>query len=126
MEPEKSSKLISMKEVEEHNSVGGQKSIWMVIHDKVYDVTNFLDEVKSYSNLQLKSLIDNLVIVFRLHLKFIFLIFFQFTKHPGGEEILIEHAGQDATEPFEDVGHSSDSREMMAEYLIGELNEVRF
>ena len=56
MEPEKSSKLISMKEVEEHNSVGGQKSIWMVIHDKVYDVTNFLDEVKSYSNLQLKSL----------------------------------------------------------------------
>ena len=59
MEPEKSSKLISMKEVEEHNSVGGQKSIWMVIHDKVYDVTNFLDEVKSYSNLQLKSLIDD-------------------------------------------------------------------
>lgn len=57
MEPEKSSKLISMKEVEEHNSMGGQKSIWMVIHDKVYDVTNFLDEVKSYSNLQLKSLI---------------------------------------------------------------------
>ena len=54
MEPEKSSKLISMKEVEEHNSVGGQKSIWMVIHDKVYDVTNFLDEVRSYSNLQLK------------------------------------------------------------------------
>ena len=54
------------------------------------------------------------------------MVFFQFTKHPGGEEILIEHAGQDATEPFEDVGHSSDSREMMAEYLIGELNEVRF
>ena len=55
-----------------------------------------------------------------------FLVFFQFTKHPGGEEILIEHAGQDATEPFEDVGHSSDSSEMMADYLIGELNEVRF
>ena len=52
MEPEKSSKLISMKEVEEHNSVGGPKSIWMVIHDKVYDVTNFLDEVKRYNNLQ--------------------------------------------------------------------------
>ena len=60
MEPEKSSKLISMKEVEEHNSVGGQKSIWMVIHDKVYDVTNFLDEVKRYNHLQLKSLIDRL------------------------------------------------------------------
>ena len=68
----------------------------------------------------------NLVIFFRQRLKLIFLIDFEFTKHPGGEEILIEHAGQDATEPFEDVGHSSDSREMMAEYLIGELNEVRF
>ena len=63
---------------------------------------------------------------FRWRLNFFFLVFFQFTKHPGGEEILIEHAGQDATEPFEDVGHSSDSREMMAEYLIGELNEVGF
>merc|ERR1711993_154255 len=80
-------KVFSLEEVTNHKSSNEDKSIWMVIHDKVYDVTNFLDE------------------------------------HPGGEEILIEHAGQDATEPFEDVGHSSDSREMMAEYLIGELNE---
>ena len=80
MEPEKSSKLISMKEVEEHNSMGGQKSIWMVIHDKVYDVTNFLDEVKSYSNLQLKSLIDAVYVYFKTLLCFFdgVLIFFGF------------------------------------------------
>ena len=47
-------------------------------------------------------------------------------QHPGGEEILIEHAGQDSTEPFEDVGHSTDARDMMKEYLIGELIEVHF
>ena len=26
---------------------GEKKSIWMVIHDKVYDVTKFLDEVRA-------------------------------------------------------------------------------
>ena len=45
-------------------------------------------------------------------------------QHPGGEEILIENAGTDATEAFEDVGHSTDAREMMKDYCIGELNEV--
>ncbi len=48
-----------------------------------------------------------------------------FFQHPGGEEILIENAGDDSTEAFEDVGHSSDAREMMKDYLIGELVEVR-
>merc|ERR1711974_168013 len=42
-------------------------------------------------------------------------------EHPGGEEILIENAGVDSTENFEDVGHSSDAREMLQEYYIGEL-----
>lgn len=32
--------------------------------------------------------------------------------------------GKDATEAFEDVGHSSDARQLMAEYKIGELCEV--
>ena len=45
-------------------------------------------------------------------------------QHPGGEEVLLEQAGKVATEPFEDVGHSTDAREMMADYLIGELTEV--
>ena len=45
-------------------------------------------------------------------------------QHPGGEEIMIENAGIDSTEAFEDVGHSSDAREMLKEYLIGELQEV--
>lgn len=34
---------------------------------------------------------------------------------------MIEQAGKDATENFEDVGHSSDAREMMKQYKIGEL-----
>ncbi|TDG51637.1 hypothetical protein AWZ03_002097 [Drosophila navojoa] len=42
-------------------------------------------------------------------------------EHPGGEEVLIEQAGKDATENFEDVGHSNDARDMMKKYKIGEL-----
>lgn len=45
-------------------------------------------------------------------------------QHPGGEEVLIEQGGKDATESFEDVGHSTDARDMMAKYLIGTLCEV--
>ncbi|KAM9331923.1 cytochrome b5 isoform 2-T2 [Pholidichthys leucotaenia] len=42
--------------------------------------------------------------------------------HPGGEEVLREQAGGDATESFEDVGHSTDAREMAADMVIGELH----
>eukprot|EP00090_Calanus_glacialis_P039227 TRINITY_DN682_c0_g1_i1.p2 TRINITY_DN682_c0_g1~~TRINITY_DN682_c0_g1_i1.p2 ORF type:complete len:140 (-),score=50.83 TRINITY_DN682_c0_g1_i1:110-529(-) len=81
-------KVFRLVDVALHNkSKGEDKSIWTVIHDKVYDITKFLDE------------------------------------HPGGEEILIENAGIDATENFEDVGHSSDAREMLEEYYIGDVHE---
>ena len=36
----------SLEEVAKHNEGrGANKSVWTVIHDKVYDVTKFLDEV---------------------------------------------------------------------------------
>ena len=38
--------------------------------------------------------------------------------------MLKDVAGRDATENFEDVGHSTDARDMMAEFEIGELAEV--
>ncbi|NXR40298.1 CYB5B protein, partial [Zosterops hypoxanthus] len=45
-------------------------------------------------------------------------------EHPGGEEVLLEQAGKDATESFEDVGHSTDAREMLKQYYIGEVHPV--
>ncbi|ROI79375.1 Cytochrome b5 [Anabarilius grahami] len=76
-------KYYRLSEVEERTSF---KSTWIIIHNKVYDVTKFLEE------------------------------------HPGGEEVLREQAGGDATESFEDVGHSTDAREMASSMLIGELH----
>jgi len=57
----------------------------MVIHNKVYDVTKYLED------------------------------------HPGGEEVLMDRAGQDATEDFEDVGHSNEARKKLEEYEKGEI-----
>ncbi|XP_014206972.1 cytochrome b5 [Copidosoma floridanum] len=42
-------------------------------------------------------------------------------EHPGGEEVLLEQAGKDSTEPFEDVAHSTDAREMMKPFKVGEI-----
>uniref|UniRef100_A0A8C3S6L8 Cytochrome b5 n=1 Tax=Chelydra serpentina TaxID=8475 RepID=A0A8C3S6L8_CHESE len=43
-------------------------------------------------------------------------------QHPGGEEVLREQAGGDATESFEDVGHSTDARTLSETFIIGELH----
>ncbi|XP_040568699.1 cytochrome b5 [Lepeophtheirus salmonis] len=81
--------IYTLEEVKKHNgSSKDSNSVWTIIDNQVYDVSNFLDE------------------------------------HPGGEEVLIENGGMDSTEAFEDVGHSSDAREMMKDYLIGELSET--
>ncbi|KAK6333332.1 hypothetical protein TWF718_011147 [Orbilia javanica] len=62
-----------------------KESMYVVIDEKVYDVSAFVDE------------------------------------HPGGEEVMMDVAGQDGTEAFEDVGHSDEAREILSKYLIGNL-----
>lgn len=39
----------------------------------------------------------------------------------GGEEVLLDVGGQDATEAFEDVGHSDEAREILEGLLVGKL-----
>nr|AAT84459.1 cytochrome b5 isoform Cb5-B [Vernicia fordii] len=42
--------------------------------------------------------------------------------HPGGDEVLLSATGKDATDDFEDVGHSLSAREMMDQYYVGEID----
>jgi hypothetical protein len=47
--------------------------------------------------------------------------------HPtyrGGEEVLLDVGGQDATEAFEDVGHSDEAREILDGLIVGKLKRV--
>ncbi len=41
--------------------------------------------------------------------------------HPGGDDVLKDKAGQDATQAFEDIGHSPEAEQQMAKYAIGKL-----
>ncbi|KAK5737325.1 hypothetical protein LTR17_006742 [Elasticomyces elasticus] len=76
------SKELTYSDVSEHTS---KKDLYLVVHDKVYNCSSFVDE------------------------------------HPGGEEVLLDVGGQDATEAFEDVGHSDEAREILEGLLIGNL-----
>lgn len=42
--------------------------------------------------------------------------------HPGGDEVLLSATGKDATNDFEDVGHSDAAREMLSKYYIGDVD----
>ncbi|XP_006348668.1 cytochrome b5 isoform A [Solanum tuberosum] len=43
-------------------------------------------------------------------------------EHPGGDDVLLGVTGQDATDEFEDAGHSKSARELMEKFFIGELD----
>ncbi|VVA92513.1 unnamed protein product [Arabis nemorensis] len=44
--------------------------------------------------------------------------------HPGGDDVLLAATGKDATDDFEDAGHSKSARKLLDKYFIGELDET--
>jgi hypothetical protein len=44
--------------------------------------------------------------------------------HPGGHEILLANLGQDATDAFEDIGHSNEALILMTNFRIGRVEAV--
>ncbi|KAL5538467.1 hypothetical protein UlMin_021771 [Ulmus minor] len=43
-------------------------------------------------------------------------------EHPGGDEVLLLSAEKDATDDFEDVGHSDSAKEIMEKFYVGKIN----
>ncbi|KAG8371735.1 hypothetical protein BUALT_Bualt13G0119000 [Buddleja alternifolia] len=44
--------------------------------------------------------------------------------HPGGDEVLVTATGKDATDDFEDVGHSTSAKAMLEEFYVGDINST--
>ncbi|OTA92246.1 hypothetical protein M434DRAFT_57134, partial [Hypoxylon sp. CO27-5] len=42
--------------------------------------------------------------------------------HPGGKDIILEEAGKDASDVFEEAGHSSEARDILRKLLVGRLD----
>ncbi|XP_062078643.1 cytochrome b5-like [Humulus lupulus] len=42
--------------------------------------------------------------------------------HPGGDDVILSTTGKDATNDFEDVGHSTSAYSMMDEFYIGDID----
>ncbi|KAG1815708.1 cytochrome b5-like heme/steroid binding domain-containing protein [Suillus subaureus] len=40
-------------------------------------------------------------------------------EHPGGDDVILAEAGKDATQAFEDVGHSDEARDLLPPLLVG-------
>ncbi|KAG0166153.1 hypothetical protein DFQ30_007540 [Apophysomyces sp. BC1015] len=79
--------MVTTYTAEDVTKHGNRKDLWVIVHNKVYNVTEFVQE------------------------------------HPGGEEVLADEAGKDATEAFEDIGHSDEARDILKKYYIGDLDE---
>lgn len=75
-------KQITLDEVSYHDTM---QDCWIVLYDRVYDITDFLE------------------------------------MHPGGHDVLLEHAGRDATIAFIGTGHSKAAFASLKMYEIGEL-----
>ncbi|KAF5320912.1 hypothetical protein D9619_000728 [Psilocybe cf. subviscida] len=44
-------------------------------------------------------------------------------EHPGGDEVILAEGGQDATEAFEDVGHSDEARALLPAMYVGDFEQ---
>ncbi|KAE9600836.1 hypothetical protein Lal_00011209 [Lupinus albus] len=42
--------------------------------------------------------------------------------HPGGDDVLLSSTGKDATNDFDDIGHSTSAVAMMDEFYVGDID----
>ena len=94
--------IFTLDEVAKHNSA---KDLWIVVHNK-----GMFIRVQTFSTFQRADKGPTVYDVSRY-----------LNDHPGGGGILKEVAGTDSTGAFEDTGHSDEARELLNDFLLGDL-----
>ncbi|KAL8834608.1 MAG: hypothetical protein Q9170_003684 [Blastenia crenularia] len=111
-------KELTFSDIAEHNT---KKDLYLVIHDKVYDATKFVDEhpyvVYPSSNPRFACAAD-------FNAPEVPLGGFRGFWRSGGGLSEGGEEGQDATEAFEDVGHSDEARTILEGLVAGNLKRV--
>ncbi len=77
--------VYTMEEVAKHKA---RTDCWLVIEDRVVNITSWLDD------------------------------------HPGGEDILLQYAGSDASTVFDEVAHSGRARQILNKFVIGTIKST--
>ncbi|KXG48280.1 Cytochrome b5 [Penicillium griseofulvum] len=111
-------KDLTLQEVSEHNT---KDDLYLILEDKIYNCSDFAQEhPPSETNEQAREEEES-----KDNKKTQFDLFTRFPSlhptpdyipepanqsHSGGEEVLLDLAGQDCTEAFDDVGHSDEAR----------------
>ncbi|OQE29167.1 hypothetical protein PENFLA_c004G03727 [Penicillium flavigenum] len=104
-------KELTLQEVSEHNN---KKDLYLIINDKVYDCTTFANEHPYVVSLSMPTATGSSIPIPEAK-----------NKRDGGEEVLLDLAGQDCTEAFDDVGHSDEARALLDDgMLVGNVKRM--
>ncbi|KAF5354686.1 hypothetical protein D9756_005491 [Leucocoprinus leucothites] len=93
-----STTTLSGKEVAKHNS---RESCWIIVHGKVYDVTEFLDGKPNYQPSMLQQALSEQfqITLVSAHAQPVF----RFLITAGGSRIILKYAGKDATQEYDPI-----------------------
>lgn len=92
----------TLNQVADH---GDASDCWIILYDRVYRITDFLDKVSPLPNQPITEPLLQAIMF----------------QHPGGKDLLLEYAGKDATFAFRGTGHSEMAIKSLKQFEIGEL-----
>lgn len=115
-------KVFTLEECKKHTS---DKDCWLIVHGKVYDVTDFLEEHPGGYDIILTSAgrAEALAPAWAGGRACAAMRAGASTRGARRKHLMIPcpccYTGKDSTQDFEEIGHSNSAREILEKYIIG-------
>ena len=121
--------MFTAAQVKSHSTV---KDAWLILHDKVYNITSFLKQVFRGAIIPFIDVSIHFIIVYLASWWHRYCTTTSWYKNPRltclselYSNICCNCLGQDATEAFEMIGHSEYAYELFKKYYIGDLKKEK-